>query len=164
VGFDAPNAPGNIAERHEFLKSLHLDALSPHLSLTPLERCTSQAHLKQRLKEVVNKSGEGLMLHDPSSPYTPGRVSSLLKVKCYLEDDVKLIGKSPNSYSFTCLQKSGAISIVKCTGSEYLHPPEAGTVMTVRHTGYQKKSGKLKYPFLYRIRYDLNWEDIMNDR
>lgn len=49
---------------------------------------------------------------------------------------------------------------MKCSGWDYENAPPTGTVLSVRHSGYHKKSGKLKYPFLLKIRPELDWEKL----
>eukprot|EP01124_Arcella_intermedia_P006851 TRINITY_DN14140_c3_g1_i1.p1 TRINITY_DN14140_c3_g1~~TRINITY_DN14140_c3_g1_i1.p1 ORF type:complete len:112 (+),score=24.81 TRINITY_DN14140_c3_g1_i1:35-370(+) len=100
------------------------------------------------------------MLYHPTSHYTSGRTPNLLKVKAYSEEDVKFIECSPNSYSFLCEQLNGTKCIVKCGGWDYMFPPAPGTVLSVKHSGFYNTSQKMKYPFLFRVRTDLSWDDV----
>ena len=59
---------------------------------------------------------------------------------------------------------NGSHCIVKCSGWDYKYPPEHGTVLTVGHTGLFKNSGKMKYPFLFKIRPELCWTEIIEDK
>jgi len=47
------------------------------------EKCQSKAHLQQKLDEVLNSGGEGLMLREPKSVYVPTRSKTLYKVKTF---------------------------------------------------------------------------------
>jgi len=152
--FDAPMHSGHYSERHSFLKDI-IRQCDPHICLIPMERCLSLDHLHRVLDDVRNRGGEGLMLYHPESPYTPGRTDLVLKVKTYVEENVRFMECNPNSYSFICQQSNGATCIVKCSGWDYKHPPSHGTILTVKHLGFHKASQKMKYPVLLRIGADL---------
>lgn len=51
------------------------------------EECKSREHLFEKLKEVTELKGEGLMLREPGSVYEEGRSRSLLKVKEFFDAD-----------------------------------------------------------------------------
>jgi DNA ligase-1 len=48
--------------------------------------------LKERLVEVQNLGGEGLMLRQPGSLYVGKRSKTLLKVKTFYDAEAKVIG------------------------------------------------------------------------
>uniref|UniRef100_A0A6B2LME3 ATP-dependent DNA ligase family profile domain-containing protein n=1 Tax=Arcella intermedia TaxID=1963864 RepID=A0A6B2LME3_9EUKA len=148
--------PGDYKERHAFTRDL-ISGCGGNMSIIPIVQCLGMEHLQAFLREVEKKKGEGAMIYHPSSKYTSGRTTNLLKVKAYREEDVKFLGCNPNSYSFLCEQKNGVLSIVKCSGWDYLFPPLPGTVLTVKHNGLFETSQKMKYPFLLRVRSDLDW-------
>uniref|UniRef100_A0A6B2LG80 ATP-dependent DNA ligase family profile domain-containing protein n=1 Tax=Arcella intermedia TaxID=1963864 RepID=A0A6B2LG80_9EUKA len=158
--FDAPMHPGHYIERHGYATESISDC-NPNIRMIPIEVCMGVDHLKASLQLVTKKKGEGLMLYHPTSPYTSGRTPNLLKVKAYEEEDVKFLSCNPNSYSYLCEQQNGVKVIVKCSGWDYMYPPSSGTVITVKHSGHFKTSLKLKYPFLLRVRTDLNWEELL---
>eukprot|EP01124_Arcella_intermedia_P018337 TRINITY_DN2528_c0_g5_i1.p1 TRINITY_DN2528_c0_g5~~TRINITY_DN2528_c0_g5_i1.p1 ORF type:complete len:363 (+),score=82.00 TRINITY_DN2528_c0_g5_i1:113-1090(+) len=157
--FDAPMHHGSYPERHTYARQATA-VCGPNICTIPIQPCTGVDHLNTILSDITSKKGEGVMLYHPTSTYTPGRTSNLLKVKAYTEEDVKFLKCNPNSYSFLCEQLNGATSIIKCSGWDYLNPPTPGTVLTVKHNGIFKSSQKMKYPFLTRVRPDLTWNQI----
>jgi DNA ligase-1 len=50
--------------------------------------------LKELLKKVIDRGGEGLMLRKPGSYYVAKRDSSLLKVKLFHDEEARVIGHS----------------------------------------------------------------------
>eukprot|EP01124_Arcella_intermedia_P018399 TRINITY_DN2534_c0_g7_i1.p1 TRINITY_DN2534_c0_g7~~TRINITY_DN2534_c0_g7_i1.p1 ORF type:complete len:156 (-),score=25.68 TRINITY_DN2534_c0_g7_i1:2-469(-) len=150
---------GNYTQRHSFLSNC-ISGWGPNISVIPIAHCMGFDHLQTILDEVKNKDGEGVMLYHPSSNYTSGRTNSLLKVKVFLEEDVKFLECNQNSYSFICEQKNGAICIVSTSGWDYLFPPSPGTVLTVKHSGLFDTSQRMKHPSLLRVRSDLDWNQI----
>uniref|UniRef100_A0A6B2LEQ1 ATP-dependent DNA ligase family profile domain-containing protein n=1 Tax=Arcella intermedia TaxID=1963864 RepID=A0A6B2LEQ1_9EUKA len=160
--FDVPMHSGDYRERHSFVRDV-ISGCGTHVCLVPIIDCLGHNHLETVLNEITQKKGEGLMLYHPSSKYTSGRTTNLLKVKAFMEEDVKFIEYNPNSYSFLCLQQNGVECVVKCSVWDYLFPPPPGTVLTVKHSGISETSQRLKYPFLFRIRPDITWEHTQRD-
>eukprot|EP01124_Arcella_intermedia_P022214 TRINITY_DN3269_c0_g1_i11.p1 TRINITY_DN3269_c0_g1~~TRINITY_DN3269_c0_g1_i11.p1 ORF type:complete len:578 (-),score=118.40 TRINITY_DN3269_c0_g1_i11:57-1790(-) len=150
--FDAPMHPGNYQERHTF--ALNTISSGSNILILPMERCQGLQHLQNKLKEVTDKKGEGVMLYHPTATYTSGRTSHLQKVKAYAEGDVTFLKCNPNRYAFLCEQQNGETCIVKCTGWDYMFPPPTGTTLTVKHRGFSS-THKMKYPFLFKIRTNL---------
>eukprot|EP01124_Arcella_intermedia_P022236 TRINITY_DN3269_c1_g1_i4.p1 TRINITY_DN3269_c1_g1~~TRINITY_DN3269_c1_g1_i4.p1 ORF type:complete len:248 (-),score=54.34 TRINITY_DN3269_c1_g1_i4:53-796(-) len=157
--FDAPMHSGSYPERHAFATK-SITECGTNIRMIPIERCEGIEHLQNKLQQITERKGEGIMLYHPHAPYTPGRTSNVLKVKAYIEEDVKFLQCNSNSYSFLCEQKNGATSIVKCSSWDYMFPPPPGTVITVKHNGLFKTSQKMKFPFLLKVRTDLNWEQL----
>jgi hypothetical protein len=74
---------------------------------------------------------------------------------------LKGVGDFKSSNIFISIFRQNGITIsVKCSGWEYQNPPEPGTVITIKHSGFLKKSEKMKYPFMLKVRYDLDWDQI----
>eukprot|EP01127_Copromyxa_protea_P014851 TRINITY_DN4197_c0_g1_i1.p1 TRINITY_DN4197_c0_g1~~TRINITY_DN4197_c0_g1_i1.p1 ORF type:complete len:722 (+),score=134.76 TRINITY_DN4197_c0_g1_i1:213-2168(+) len=161
--FDAPRHPGHYLERLSFARDAISGCDESRINTIVVEKCLGFDHLNKILSDVTDRKGEGLMLYHPQSTYTSGRTSLLLKVKAYSEDDVKFIKCNPNSYTFICEQRDGTPCIVKCSGFDYENAPPTGTVLTVKYSGVHKKSQKMKYPFLLKIRPDLVWDELTED-
>uniref|UniRef100_A0A6B2LB68 ATP-dependent DNA ligase family profile domain-containing protein n=1 Tax=Arcella intermedia TaxID=1963864 RepID=A0A6B2LB68_9EUKA len=148
--FDSPMHPGNYQERHAHAAEA-VSECGTNIHLIPIEFCSGLDHLQNKLDQIVELKGEGIMLYNPEATYSSGRNSNILKVKMHLEEDVTFLECNPNSYSFKCQQSNGIQCMVKCSSWDYTHPPPNGTSLTVRHNGYFKTSRKIKYPFLLRI-------------
>jgi DNA ligase-1 len=148
--FDSTTS-GPIPERHAFLTNAINKCKSKNLKAAELTKCESKEHLQICLDEVAKRKGEGLMLYHPTESHVSGRTDCLLKVKNYLDEEAIFQRINPTSYAFVCLSASGVESIVKCGGWDYAKPPPVGTIITVRHSGIFKASGKFKYPFVLRV-------------
>jgi DNA ligase-1 len=159
--FDAPQQEGNYQKRFTFLENYFLQNYKSNVSLIPIQICSGLTHLQTHLQEIINKGGEGIMLYHPDTPYENGHTRNLLKVKNYLESDVKFVKLNPKSYFFDCEQQNGQTCLVKCSGSDYQNPPPIGTVITAHHLGLFSKSKKLKQPTVIRLRYDLVWDELL---
>ncbi len=59
-------------------------------------------------------------------------------------------------------RSNGVTCVVKCTGWNYENAPKSGTVLNIKHSGIFDSSKKFKYPFLLRVRPDLNWQEVQN--
>ena len=55
------------------------------------------------MNEITSKGGEGTVLREPGSLYTPNRSSSLRKYKQFLDTEVK-VEKNQYPFGFTCVQ------------------------------------------------------------
>jgi hypothetical protein len=51
------------------------------------------------------------------------------------------------------------ISIIRCFEETLKVPPEIGSVLTVKHTGYYS-NGRLRDPLFWRERDDINWAEL----
>jgi DNA ligase-1 len=78
VVFDLPSSQESYETRMEQLKQLKL---SKNVQIVDVEECKGQNHLDAFLSSILEKGGEGVMLNKAKSKYTPGRSSTLYKVK-----------------------------------------------------------------------------------
>jgi len=113
-----------------------------------MQKCKGKDHLENHLGEIVQKGGEGIMIYDPKLPYETGRCKNVLKVKKYFESEITFLGRSENSYHFDCMQDNGATCSLMVSGGYYVHPPEVGTKIPVKHQGFFANSQQFKYPVL----------------
>ena len=56
------------------------------------DRAKAELSMGHFMSEVLNEGGEGVMLRDPQSIWTPKRVGSLLKLKPFTDDQGTLVG------------------------------------------------------------------------
>jgi DNA ligase-1 len=54
-------------------------------------KCTSQKQLDEKLKYVLDRGGEGLMIRKPGSKYERCRSHTLLKIKKFYDAEVLLL-------------------------------------------------------------------------
>ena len=50
--------------------------------------------------------------------------------------------------------------MARCKQAEINNAPAEGDVITIKHYGYWR-SGKLKFPFVHRVRNDVSWHEIV---
>ncbi|OYQ78820.1 DNA ligase [Wohlfahrtiimonas chitiniclastica] len=158
--FDLPSMQAPFHERvikmREYIPTLN----APHVHMIEQEKVDSKDALMQRLKEVVAKGGEGLMLHHQDALYGVGRVNHLLKVKPYDEGKGIIVGYKPGKGKYTGLV--GSLRVKLNDGSEIYvgsgltdelraHPPAIGTTIAFVHNGWTKH-GKPRFARFKRVR------------
>ena len=57
-----------------------------------MQICRDQNHLDEYLTEIINRNGEGVCLRLKDAAHRSGKKDDLLKVKPYVEDDVRVVG------------------------------------------------------------------------
>mmetsp|Transcript_106561 Transcript_106561/g.159430 ORF Transcript_106561/g.159430 Transcript_106561/m.159430 type:complete len:268 (+) Transcript_106561:163-966(+) len=162
MAFDSPSETKNFEERIEIL---HKNATENDcLKFVPFVMCKGHDHLKQVLKEVQDRNGEGLMLRKAEANYDVGRSYNMLKVKTQQDAEVMMVRKAKKCVGFDCILPNNVEITIRCTYTDFKHPPPAGTVLKVKHFGEWKNSGKLKNAYFWRIRNDgTTWDDIVRD-
>ncbi len=75
IAFDCPEAGGDWPAR---IRSAPVTSYAAPVAFTV---CKGKRHLNGELRAVLDRGGEGLVIRQPSAPYTVGRVSTMLKVK-----------------------------------------------------------------------------------
>lgn len=162
VSFDLPGQVDDFFEE----RMTHLDNLTEACGLCwfvmlAQERCEGLAHLKQALKEVEAKGGEGLMLRQPKSLYDIGKSNTLLKVKNFIDDEARILGYNKGSGknkgmvgSYACELRSGAKFDVNAgTNKLRRDPPPIGSIITV-HYKELTKDGIPREPTFHGVRID----------
>jgi len=72
------------------------------------------------------------------------------------------ITTKPNYHAYICSTPQGKRCVVNTTFSDWKYPPPKDSVITVRYSGFWE-SGSPRYPFYYRPRPDLVWEDVLRE-
>ena len=107
----------------------------------------SHAQLNEKLRQVVDAGGEGLMLRQISAPYIPDRHDSLLKLKPLEDDEDTVIAGHENGKQ--------SVKVRDAAGHEFrLTCPdnlEIGAVVTFQFNGRTKK-GIPRHAAFLRIR------------
>ncbi|TPD55621.1 MAG: DNA ligase [Thalassolituus maritimus] len=97
--FDLPEVAGTFDERYQALLELIGDPsdIAANDNLQPVEqlRISSEKELDDLLQEVLQRGGEGLMLHRWDSFYFAGRSSDLLKVTPLEDAEAIVTGYEP---------------------------------------------------------------------
>ena len=77
------------------MKGMAVELDVPYLEIIKQQTVTSDEALQQKLKDVLAKNGEGLMLHRRTAYYASGRSHDLLKLKAYTDAEATVIGYKP---------------------------------------------------------------------
>ncbi len=116
--FDAPSHGGSYEERVKHLKTvINAAKQTTYAAVVGISKCKSRAHLKETLKEVLKKGGEGVMLRKPGSKYEHKRSHTLLKVKYFHDEEAKVTGKLPGTGR--CSDMLGKVECVLPNGCKF---------------------------------------------
>lgn len=166
--FDAPDANGGILERlkvaREVLERSRVPNGTYFAEVLEQEVCDGTAELMGKLEEIERAGGEGLMLRHPTAPYRAGRVSDLLKVKTFKDDEALVIGHQSGGGKHG--GRLGALLCRSRTGKEFKvgtgfsdaqreNPPSVGSVITFKYFELTK-AGIPRFPVYYRQRQDID--------
>ena len=161
--FDLPAHPGNFAQRNEDLKALLTQLAQPWLRPVEQFKVANPRELHTRLKQVVQRKGEGLMLHRDGSFYQAGRSDDLLKLKPYLDAEAKVIRHLPGKGKYQGLL--GALLVETPAGLRFKigsgfsdaqrqQPPALGSWISYRYIGLNKGRGIPRFASFIRVRED----------
>jgi DNA ligase-1 len=117
VVFDVPEMKVPFEGRQRALASIVRSARSPHLRLVNQAKVRDALHLRQALKAVVQKGGEGLMIREPGSRYVRKRSSTLLKVKNFKDAEASVIAHIPGKGKHK--GRLGALRVRMPNGKEF---------------------------------------------
>ena len=157
--FELPGAVGSFTERIDQTRQVLAAASVPWLQAVDHFRVADNKVLKQRLDDIVNLGGEGLMLHRADALYHGGRSQDLLKVKQWLDSEAKVIGHRPGTGKYQGLL--GALEVETADGLRFMigtgfsdderrQPPPVGSTITYRYTGLTA-TGLPRFPAFLRV-------------
>ena len=158
--FDAPQAGGGFEDRIGFARRWFQDNGSTYAKVLEQQVCEDEKHLRNKLKQIESRGGEGVMLRRPKSPYTVGRSHDLLKVKTYSDAEATVIGHLPGSGKHE--GRLGALLVELLNGIRFSigtgfsdlersNPPSIGSIITFKYYGFHK-SGIPRFASFLRIR------------
>ncbi len=154
--FEVPNAEGNLSIRLAKAKKYKGD----YLKVMQQIRVKSREHLQIFLKEVEEKSGEGIVVRDGSVGYINKRTSKALKVKTFhdMECQVINIHEGRGKYegmmgSLTCRLDNNTTFKIGSGFSDKVrqNPPNFGSIITFKYKEFTKY-GKPKFASFMRER------------
>lgn len=158
--FELPKATGDFSQRAQHIKQIVLQAHNPYLKSLPQFRVKDRQSLKLTLQHIVDRHGEGLMLHRADAPYLTGRSHVLLKLKPQLDAEARVIGHVPGKGKYQ--GKMGALLVetpeglqfklgTGFTDAERANPPPIGSQVTYTYRDVTK-NGKPKFASFLRVR------------
>jgi DNA ligase-1 len=153
--FELPAGEGTFAQRVEQLKTLAGGVVVP----VEQWRLASKAELQARLKEVVARGGEGLMLHRADAALASGRSDLLLKLKPLADAEAVVVGHEPGKGRFAGML--GALEVQTPDGVRFKlgtgfseaqrrQPPPVGATVTYRYRDLTP-GGKPRFASFVRI-------------
>jgi DNA ligase-1 len=158
--FDLPKNLGTFAHRIERMNNLVEITNSVYLLVIKQEKINSIALLHQRLANIVNMGGEGLMLHHQAAHYKAGRSHDLMKLKQHDDAEAIIIahiegkGKYRNKMgSLKVKMPSGLLFKIGSgfTDKQRQKPPAIGSTVTFKYIGKTAR-GVPKFASFLRVR------------
>ncbi len=158
--FELPGAIGSFEVRAETIRKIIDQAHIPHLKAVAQTRVKDEATLDTLLKQVVEKGGEGLMLHRADALYVTGRSDVLLKLKPLFDAEATILGYTPGRGKYK--GKLGSLIVETPEGLRFKigtgfsdaqrkNPPKIGSMITYTFNG-KTKNGKPKFASFLRER------------
>jgi len=160
--FDLPDQEATFDQRLARLRVLIEKVGSPYMALVDQKRASTHENLMQRLDEIVDVGGEGLMLRLGASGYRTGRSNDLLKVKQYQDAEAVVVQHLPGKGKYEGLMGSLLVELENgrqfrigsgFSDSERASPPEPGSVITFKYYGHTA-TGLPRFASFLRIRSD----------
>lgn len=143
--FDLPGQAGDFDARVPLIARTVAAIDKPWVVAIRQFHVADDAALRQAMRAVVDRGGEGLVMHRGSRLYTPGRHAGLLKVKPYEDAEARVIGYHPGSGRLA--GSMGSLEVRAQNGAEFAigtgfsdaeraDPPPIGSWITYRYQGH----------------------------
>jgi DNA ligase-1 len=158
--FDLPKHAGTFSQRITQMNNLIASTSSHYWQTIKQEKINSIALLHQRLANIVNIGGEGLMLHHQAAYYNVGRSHDLMKLKQHDDAEAIVIAhiKGKGKYK----NKMGSLKVKMPSGLTFKigsgftdkqreKPPAIGSTVTYKYIGKTAR-GVPKFASFLRIR------------
>lgn len=160
--FDLPAQAGDFDARVPAIRRVVAAIGDPWVVAVRQFHVTSDAQLKAALKRVLDRHGEGLVLHRGDLPYRAGRGVGLLKVKPYEDAEARVVAIHPGHGRLEHLM--GSIEVRTPDGYRFAlgsgfsdddraHPPPVGSWVTYRFNG-RTRNGLPRFARFLRRRPD----------
>lgn len=161
--FDIPYSTHHYPHRYQALMDFVTHADEQHIKLIEHTPISSLQQLFDDLDQVVEQSGEGLMLRKTNGHYRGGRHADLLKLKKHQDAEAKVVGYKFGNGKFSNMM--GALLVQLPSGQQFYlgngfsneqrrNPPPLGSTITYRFNGYTH-NGVPKFARFLRLRIEL---------
>jgi DNA ligase-1 len=158
--YELPSGEGDFRQRLKTLQASVAQAAVPWLQVLAQSEVIDRAALQQRLDQVVQQGGEGLVLHRADAPWQTGRSNVLLKMKPQLDAEATVIAHEPGRGKFSGML--GALLVETELGVRFQlgsglsdalrrNPPPIGSVVTFRYRDLTA-TGLPKFASFLRVR------------
>ncbi|QOP41469.1 DNA ligase [Sulfurimonas marina] len=158
--FEVPYQKGGLLQRINILQNYLKTHPETTIRMIKQIKCKNKNHLRNFLKEVEEKGGEGVVIRELNAPYIAKRTNKSLKVKSFDDTECKVIGykQGKGKYSqkvgsLTCQLENGKVIYLGSGLDDFQreNPPEIGTVVTFKYYGLTK-NGIPRFPVFLRLR------------
>lgn len=152
--FEVPYVKGNLLQRLSAVKE------SQYIKVIKQIKVKNKKELKEFLKNVEKKGGEGVVVRDGNLPYYTGRNDNALKVKSYIDEECEVVGynNGQGKYegklgSLSCKMSNDNIINIGSgfTDEQRINPPKKGDIITFKYYGLTSK-GNPRFPIFLRAR------------
>ena len=158
--FDLPHQAGAFTMRISNMELLTQKNDSPYLAMIEQIKLSNDKQLYALLDDVIDKNGEGLMLHLSSSHYKSGRSKHLLKLKKHQDAEAIVLAHTPGKGKLKGLL--GALLVETPEGISFKigsgfsdferqHPPKVGSTITYKYIGKTQR-GVPRFASFLRIK------------
>lgn len=160
--FDLPGSDDTFDERLKQLEQIIGVINTAHIQLIQQYKISSHEALMQKLDDIVQQGGEGLMLHRGSSRHNKGRSNDLLKLKTYLDAEALVIKHIPGSGKYKGMMGSILVETADkkrfrigtgFSDKERKNPPDIGSLITYKYFGLTS-NGIPRFASFVRVRDD----------
>ncbi len=158
--FDLPKNTARFTQRINAMEKLVKRHHSPYLNIITQFKVTTIKALDEKLIDIVNSDGEGLMLHHQNSNYTQGRNRRLMKLKHFQDAEAVVIehiagqGKYQGMLGAVVVKTPENINFKIGSGftdRQRCNPPPVGSIITYKYTGKTLR-GVPRFASFLRIR------------
>jgi len=142
--FDLPNSTASFTQRLKEMKQLVKSSSSSYLKIITQYKVTTQQQLQIELNKVIDKGGEGLMLHHINAYYQVKRNQDLMKLKRFDDAEALVLkhitGKGKHTGRMGALLVKTPEGLIFKIGTGFSDkqresPPKVGDTITYRYTG-----------------------------
>jgi len=162
--FDLPSSKATFTERLLVMRQLVDASSSPYLKMIKQQKIATHQALQNKMDEVINGGGEGLMLHHINAYYQVQRSNDLMKLKRYDDADAEVLGYVPGKGKH--LGRMGSLIVRNSEGltfkigtgfsdAERENPPNIGDIITYQYIGKTNK-GIPRFASYLRIRHAIS--------
>jgi DNA ligase-1 len=142
--FDLPAQHGDFDARVPAIRAIVAAIGDPWVVAVRQFHVADDAQLHSELRRVLDKGGEGLVLHQGDLPYRAGRGVGLLKLKPYEDAEARVIAIKRGHGRLAGLMGSIEVRTPQgrrfsigsgFSGDDRVHPPPVGSWVTYRFNG-----------------------------
>jgi DNA ligase-1 len=158
--YELPNGAGDFVARVAQLQAFVAQAAQPWLRVVAQVRVADRAALQNKLDQVVQAGGEGLVLHRADAPWQTGRSEVLLKLKAHQDAEAQVVAHEPGHGKYQGML--GALLVMTESGQRFRlgtgfsdaqrrNPPPVGSTVTYRYRDLTS-TGLPKFASFLRVR------------